>query len=81
DHDGAEEKRPLTSTTRPDMVIPGTYGADDDDHDTPLPERAEDPDAGERPDGRDHGVGDEPVEDWNPPPSSSFRSGPTPPVD
>ena len=79
--DGAADERPLASTTRPDMVMPGSYAADDDDHDTPLADRAEDPDAGERPGGRHRGESDEPVQDWNPPPSSSFRSGPTPPVD
>ncbi|GAA1806458.1 DUF2637 domain-containing protein [Actinomadura chokoriensis] len=67
DREDAAEQRPVASTTRPDFVIPG---ADEDLHDTPPADRAEDPDAG-----------DPPAEDWNPPPSSNFRSGPTPPVD
>ncbi|MEU5990875.1 DUF2637 domain-containing protein [Spirillospora sp. NPDC047418] len=63
----AADQRPVASTTRPDIVIPG---ADEDLHDTPPADRAEDPDAG-----------DPAAKDWNPPPSSSFRSGPTPPAD
>ncbi len=66
DRDDAEE-RPVASTTRPDIVVPG---AEEDLHDTPPADRAEDPDAG-----------DGPAKDWNPPPSSNFRSGPTPPAD
>ncbi|NKZ06122.1 DUF2637 domain-containing protein [Actinomadura latina] len=61
------EPRPMASTTRPDIVMPG---AEEDLHDTPTADRAEDPDAG-----------DPAAEDWNPPPSGSFRSGPTPPAD
>ncbi|NVI90412.1 hypothetical protein HUX53_24775 [Actinomadura sp. BRA 177] len=61
------EERPVASTTRPDIVIPG---ADEDLHDAPPADRAEDPDAG-----------DPQAKDWNPPPSSNFRSGPTPPAD
>ncbi|CNE04881.1 Protein of uncharacterised function (DUF2637) [Mycobacterium tuberculosis] len=61
------EQRPVASTTRPDIVIPG---ADEDLHDAPTSDRAEDPDAG-----------DPPAKDWNPPPSGNFRSGPTPPAD
>ncbi|HEY8479891.1 MAG TPA: hypothetical protein VIL71_08695, partial [Spirillospora sp.] len=128
--DGAPEERPLTSTTRPDIVMPGAHGTEphdadlhhgadlqhgagfrddsEEDHDTPSAERAEDPDAGDHPFGeagdrdapgapagdarRDDapaGRSNEPGEnspetaadDWNQPPSSSFRSGPTPPVD
>lgn len=67
DREDAAEQRPVASTTRPDIVIPG---ADEDLHDAPPADRAEDPDAG-----------DPPAKDWNPPPSSNFRSGPTPPVD
>ncbi|GAA1872214.1 DUF2637 domain-containing protein [Actinomadura bangladeshensis] len=67
DREDAAEQRPVASTTRPDIVIPG---ADEDLHDTPPADRAEDPDAG-----------DPPAKDWNPPPSGNFRSGPTPPVD
>jgi uncharacterized membrane protein len=69
DRDDAEE-RPVASTTRPDIVMPAPYGPDEDDHDAPLADRAEDPDADDRP-----------GKDWNPPPSSNFRSGPTPPAD
>lgn len=96
---GGEAERPAASTTRPDIPMPGTRDAgendpqddpeDDghpalrngapaewtepdrphgdsstDDQDAPPADRAEDPDA----------------EDWNPPPSGSFRSGPTPPA-
>ncbi|SFP74151.1 Protein of unknown function [Actinomadura madurae] len=62
-----EEEAPVASTTRPDIVMPAPYGpgGDEDDHDGPPADRAEDPDA----------------DDANPPPSSNFRSGPTPPVD
>ncbi|MEU8798858.1 hypothetical protein [Spirillospora sp. NPDC048819] len=76
DRDEAED-RPVASTTRPDIVMPAAYGAEEDDHDTAPSDRAEDPDAGEHPGGEDH----EPAKDWNPPPSGSFRSGPTPPAD
>ncbi|WP_433476738.1 DUF2637 domain-containing protein [Spirillospora sp. CA-142024] len=69
DHEPAEE-RPVAATTRPDIVMPVPHGTDEDDHDDPPADRAEDPDAGDRPD-----------KDWNPPPSSNFRSGPTPPAD
>ncbi|MGP4030004.1 hypothetical protein [Actinomadura sp. 3N407] len=71
------DDRPVASTTRPDIVMPAAYGTEEDDHDTAPSDRAEDPDAGEHPDGEDH----EPVKDLNPPPSGSFRSGPTPPAD
>lgn len=69
--------RPVASTTRPDIVMPAAYGTEEDDHDATPSDRAEDPDAGEHPGGEDR----EPVKDWNPPPSGSFRSGPTPPAD
>ncbi|MFI0481701.1 DUF2637 domain-containing protein [Actinomadura sp. 9N215] len=73
DHGGAEE-RPVASTTRPDLVMPGPYAGDaDEDHAQPA-DRAEDPDAGDAEDGS-------PARDVNPPPSSNFRSGPTPPAD
>jgi len=64
------EERPVASTTRPDIVLPGPGGADEDLHDPPAADRAEDPDAGDGPSG-----------EWNPPPSGNFRSGPTPPAD
>lgn len=69
DRDDAEQ-RPVTSTTRPDIVMPAPPDGDDDLHDTPPADRAEDPDAG-----------DPAAEDWNPPPSGNFRSGPVPPAD
>lgn len=83
DRDDAEGERPVASTTRPDIVMPGPHGADEEDHDTPPADRAEDPDGGDHPDdrpaeGRDED--DETAQDVNPPPSSSFRSGPTPPA-
>lgn len=86
DRDDADDERPVASTTRPDIVMPALLGADEEEHDTPPSDRAEDPDAGDhdRPLGGDARAGrqdDETAEDWNPPPSSSFRSGPTPPVD
>ncbi|TDD32661.1 DUF2637 domain-containing protein [Actinomadura sp. KC06] len=60
------EDRPVASTTRPDIVMPGAAAAPDADEDDAQPaDRAEDPDA----------------DDVNPPPSSNFRSGPTPPAD
>jgi uncharacterized membrane protein len=72
--DRADEEPPVASTTRPDIVMPAPYGPggddDEDDHDAPPADRAEDPDADDRP-----------ADDWNPPPSSNFRSGPTPPAD
>ena len=69
EREGAEP-RPVASTTRPDIVLPPPPGEDEDLHDAPTADRAEDPDAG-----------DDPARDLNPPPSSSFRSGPTPPAD
>ncbi|WP_301176155.1 DUF2637 domain-containing protein [Actinomadura geliboluensis] len=73
-HDREEApKRPVAATTRPDIVVPvpsGPSGADEDLHDAPPADRAEDPDAGDRP-----------AKEWNPPPSGNFRSGPTPPAD
>ncbi|MEU8347160.1 hypothetical protein AB0C74_36130 [Spirillospora sp. NPDC048832] len=78
-------QRPVAATTRPDIVVPGAAGTpgaasrpgapaatggDEDLHDPPPADRAEDPDAGDRP-----------AADWNPPPSGNFRSGPTPPAD
>ncbi|QKW33724.1 DUF2637 domain-containing protein [Actinomadura sp. NAK00032] len=75
DHEEAP-RRPVAATTRPDIVVPGPAapadppGADEDLHDPPPADRAEDPDAG-----------DSPAKDWNPPPSGNFRSGPTPPAD
>ncbi|WP_207936814.1 hypothetical protein, partial [Actinomadura sp. KC216] len=64
------EDRPVASTTRPDIVMPGSPGAGADSGARP-PDRAEDPDAEDGP----------ASQDVNPPPSSNFRSGPTPPVD
>lgn len=63
------DPRTAARTTRPDIVVPDL---DDHDSDTPAADRAEDPDAGEDPDDR-----------WepHPPPSTTFRSGPTPPAD
>ncbi|WP_026404823.1 DUF2637 domain-containing protein [Actinomadura rifamycini] len=63
------DPRTPARTTRPDIVVPDL---DDHDSDTPAADRAEDPDAGEDPDDR-----------WepHPPPSTTFRSGPTPPAD
>ncbi|WP_433229462.1 DUF2637 domain-containing protein [Actinomadura formosensis] len=68
DRDDAEQ-RPVASTTRPDIVMPVPPGGDEDLHDAPPADRAEDPDAG-----------DPTAEDWNPPPSGNFRSGPMPPA-
>ncbi|RFS83725.1 DUF2637 domain-containing protein [Actinomadura spongiicola] len=62
------ERRAVASTTRPDIVVPALEAGaveDADEDDGPPPDRAEDPDGG----------------DVNPPPSSNFRSGPTPPAD
>ncbi|RKS71231.1 uncharacterized protein DUF2637 [Actinomadura pelletieri DSM 43383] len=62
------EPRPIASTTRPDIVVPALEAGaveDADEDDGPPADRAEDPDGG----------------DLNPPPSSNFRSGPTPPAD
>ncbi|MFB4311987.1 DUF2637 domain-containing protein [Actinomadura sp. GTD37] len=64
------EERPVASTTRPDIALPVPQGEDDDVHDTPPADRAEDPEADDGKPG-----------DWNPPPSGNFRSGPTPPAD
>ena len=79
--DGVGQKPPAASTTRPDIVLPGSQGADEDELDDPPADRAEDPDAGDPeatdPDGGDRSAGG----DWNPPPSSNFRSGPTPPAE
>ncbi|WUH98016.1 hypothetical protein OHR68_31620 [Spirillospora sp. NBC_00431] len=74
-----EEERPGASTTRPDIVMPAAYtgggrdGGDADEDPAQPADRAEDPDAGDA-DGS-------PAQDVNPPPSSAFRSGPTPPAD
>lgn len=89
--DGVAEKPPTAATTRPDIVVPPPYGADEDEHDGPPADRAEDPDAGD-PDTADpdEGAPDEGApdegdrsarDDWNPPPSSNFRSGPVPPAE
>ncbi|TDC59118.1 hypothetical protein E1200_32495 [Actinomadura sp. GC306] len=79
---GTREQRPLAATTRPDIPMPAVFGADEEEHDIPPSDRAEDPDAGDHPAAEGGArAGGEPEDDWNPPPSSSFRSGPTPPVD
>ncbi|GAA4234589.1 hypothetical protein GCM10022254_39770 [Actinomadura meridiana] len=65
ERDGSDA-RPASSTTRPDIVMPNHVAVADqeEDDDAEPTDRAEDPDAG----------------DLNPPPSSNFRSGPTPPA-
>ncbi|WP_141578575.1 DUF2637 domain-containing protein [Actinomadura sp. WMMA1423] len=79
--DAVERQSPTASTTRPDIVLPDTDGTDEDEHDDPPTDRAEDPDAGD-PSATDPDLGDRSTRgDWNPPPSSNFRSGPTPPAE
>ncbi|TMQ91246.1 DUF2637 domain-containing protein [Actinomadura soli] len=65
------QDRPVASTTRPDIVMPAAHAPDADEDDAQPADRAEDPDADDGP----------AAKDVNPPPSSNFRSGPTPPVD
>ena len=68
DRDGAAE-RPVAATTRPDIPMPAAPSADrGEDEQEPPADHPEDPD-------RNTTGG------WNPPPSSNFRSGPTPPID
>ncbi|GAA2299677.1 hypothetical protein GCM10010402_67950 [Actinomadura luteofluorescens] len=78
--DRAAEEPPAAATTRPDLVMPPPQDADEDagedEHDGPPADRAEDPDAGDS-DADDRAARD----DWNPPPSGNFRSGPVPPAD
>jgi hypothetical protein len=52
--------------------MPGRRPSEEDEHDDPPTDRAEDPDA-DAPEPADD-------DDWNPPPSSNFRSGPVPPA-
>ncbi|MEV4001718.1 DUF2637 domain-containing protein [Actinomadura sp. NPDC049753] len=79
--DGAAEEPPPAATTRPDIVVPPPYDTGEDEDDGPPADRAEDPDAGD-PDTGDPGTDDRPAKgDWNPPPSSNFRSGPVPPAE
>ncbi|MGC4954442.1 DUF2637 domain-containing protein [Actinomadura citrea] len=79
--DGAAEEPPAAATTRPDIVMPPPYGTDEDEDDGPPADRAEDPDAGDR-GAEDSDAGDRPArDDWNPPPSGNFRSGPLPPAE
>ncbi|MEV0664877.1 DUF2637 domain-containing protein [Actinomadura luteofluorescens] len=74
--DRTAEEPPAAATTRPDLVVPPPHGADEDEDDGPPADRAEDPDAG------DSGADDRPArDDWNPPPSGNFRSGPVPPAE
>ncbi|NDU77193.1 hypothetical protein GWI34_31910 [Actinomadura sp. DSM 109109] len=82
--DGAPQEPPPAATTRPDIVVPVADAAEEDEHDGPPADRAEDPDAGDPgatdPEATDPGATD-PGGDRNPPPSSNFRSGPVPPAE
>jgi hypothetical protein len=76
----APSSGPQASTTRPDIIMPITLDKDPDSETEERPDR--DPEATEPNGTAKDDDGDLPIWDWDPdPPSSTYRSSPTPPED